>query len=162
MTRLLHKPARLLRALMLGVALAWASLAGPVLASQSTLVTPGSPLPMTSLASFLNSAFLSVGSCNSGTSAPANGTGGAAFAGECWINTTANPWVFNYSPDGTHWVAFGTLNTSTLVWTTYSVTIGATTVSGGTAGDVLGITNSGCSGSTPCMANVAGHGDRAR
>lgn len=90
------------------------------LASQATLVTPGSPLPMASLASFLNSAFLSVGSCNSGNSAPANGTGGTAFAGECWINTTANPWVFSYTVDGTHWSEFGTLNTSTFVFLPYS------------------------------------------
>jgi hypothetical protein len=76
-------------------------------------------LPMTSLASFLNSAFLSIGSCNSGNSAPANGTGSAAFAGECWINTTSNPWVFSYTADGTHWSEFGTLNTSTFVWMSY-------------------------------------------
>jgi hypothetical protein len=91
----------------------------PALASQATLVTPGAPLPMTGLASFLNAALLSIGSCNSGNSAPANGPGSAAFAGECWINTTSNPWVFSYTPDATHWVTFGTLNTSTFVWTPY-------------------------------------------
>jgi hypothetical protein len=63
---------------------------------------------------------LSLGSCNSGNSAPANGGAGAAFAGECWINTTSNPWVFSYTPDGTHWAQFGTLNTSTFVWTPFS------------------------------------------
>lgn len=97
--------------------LVWAQAA---LASQATLVTPGSPLSMTGLAAFLNGAFLSVGSCNAGNSAPSNGTGGAAFAGECWINTTANPWVFNYTADGTHWSPFGELNTSTFVFTPYS------------------------------------------
>ena len=91
----------------------WLVLAPPALASQATLVTPGSPLSMNSLASFLNSALLSIGSCNSGNSAPANGTGNAAFAGECWINTTSNPWVFSYTADGTHWSQFGSLNTST-------------------------------------------------
>lgn len=95
-------------------------------ASQATLVTPGAPLPMSSLASFINSALLSIGSCNSGTSAPANGTGSAAFAGECWINTSSNPWVFNYTPDGINWVEFGTLNTSTLEWTPYSNGFSAT------------------------------------
>src|SRR5579872_4840896 len=89
------------------------------LASQATLVTPASPLSMLNLASFLNSALLSVGSCNSGNSAPANGTGAAAFAGECWINTTANPWVFSYTADGTHWSEFGSLNTSSFVWTPF-------------------------------------------
>jgi hypothetical protein len=95
-------------------ALLWTQVA---LASQATLVTPPAPLSMTGLASFLNAALLSIGSCNSGNAAPANGTGNVAFAGECWINTTANPWVFSYTPDGTHWVQFGALNTSTLVWT---------------------------------------------
>jgi|GEM_PF-2774865 len=88
-------------------------------ATQATVVTPSAPLPMTSLASFLNNAFLSVGSCNSGNSAPANGPSSAAFAGECWINTTANPWVFSYTADGTHWSEFGSLNTSSFVWTPF-------------------------------------------
>ena len=102
------------------IAALWLTLASPVLASQATLVTPGPPLSMTTLASFLNSALLSIGSCNSGNSAPTNGTGGTAFAGQCWINTTTNPWVFSYTADGTHWSEFGTLNTSSFVWTSYS------------------------------------------
>lgn len=106
---------RLIRKLAAALALVLTTYVA-ALASQATLVTPGSPLAMTTLASFLNSALLSIGSCNAGNSAPANGTGGAAFAGECWINTTATPWVFSFSPDGTNWVEFGTLNTSTRVW----------------------------------------------
>lgn len=98
----------------------WLVLLGaPALASQATLVTPGPPLPMTTLASFLNGALQSVGSCNAGTTAPSNGTGNAAFAGECWINTSGNPWVFSYTPDGTNWVRFGALNTSSLTWLPY-------------------------------------------
>jgi hypothetical protein len=100
-------------------ALAALAMLWPARAAQSSLVTPGAPLPMTGLASFLNNALLSIGSCNAGPAPPANGPGTAAFAGECWINTAANPWVFNYTPDGTHWVAFGTLNTSSFVWTSY-------------------------------------------
>jgi hypothetical protein len=102
------------------IALLWLALSGPALASQATIVTPGPPLPMVTLAAFLNSALLSVGSCNGGNTAPANGTGNAAFPGECWINTTSNPWVFSYTADGTHWTEFGSLNTSTFVWTPYS------------------------------------------
>ncbi len=102
------------------IAALWLALVSPALASQATLVTPAAPLPMATLASFLNSAFLSIGSCNSGSSAPANGAGNAAFAGECWINTSANPWVFSYTSDGTHWSEFGTLNTSTFAWQPYS------------------------------------------
>lgn len=104
---------------LIAVGLTCLQLAQPALASQATLVTPGSPLSMISLASFLNNALLSIGSCNSGNSAPANGPGPAAFPGECWINTTANPWVFSYTADGTHWSQFGALNTSTFVWTPY-------------------------------------------
>jgi hypothetical protein len=112
----------------------WVLLAAvlPCAASQSSLVTPSAPLPMTTLASFLNSAFLSIGSCNAGNAAPANGTGGAAFAGECWINTTSNPWVFSYTPDGTHWVEFGTLNTSSFLWTpVWGTTASANTIFAG-------------------------------
>ncbi len=110
----------------------------PALASQATLVTPGPPLPMTGLASFLNAAFLSIGSCNSGNSAPVNGTGGAAFAGECWINTTSNPWVFSYY-DGANWVEFGSLNTSTHVWTG----INCAPASGTCLDDITGFSSTG-------------------
>lgn len=115
---------RLLRCATLMLAL-FCPLAPVAWASQSTLVTPGAPLSMTALASFLNGALLSVGSCNAGNGAPANGTGGAAFAGECWINTTANPWVFSRTADGVHWSAFGTLNTASFVWTPQSNGFGA-------------------------------------
>lgn len=106
---------RALRLLAIAASVFWSTL---TFASQATLVTPPPPLPMTSLASFLNTAYLSIGSCNSGTSAPANGPGSAAFAGECWINTTTNPWVY-YIYDGASWVELGTLNTSTHAWTPY-------------------------------------------
>lgn len=86
-------------------------LAPAALASQASLVTPAAPLPMTSLATFLNAALLSLGSCNSGASAPTNGPGAATFAGECWINTTTNPWVVQ-KYDGTTWVSLGTIDTS--------------------------------------------------
>ena len=93
---------------------------GPSSASQATLVTPGSPLPMTGLAAFLNAAFLSVGSCNSGNSAPANGTGGAAFSEECWANTTGGPSSIPFAYyDGAQWVTFGTLNATAHTWTPY-------------------------------------------
>lgn len=111
---------RMLQRFAAAIIYAWLACGAPAVASQSTLVTPGAPLSMSTLASFLNQAFLSIGSCNSGTTAPANGTGNAAFPGECWINTTSNPWVFSYTPDGTNWVEFGALNTSTLVWSPYS------------------------------------------
>jgi hypothetical protein len=106
--------------------------------------TRGEHVSVTGKVKFFNETrgLLSVGSCNAGNGAPTNGTGGTAFAGECWIDTTANPWVFNYTPDGTHWVEFGTLNTSSFVWTPY---LGASPVaetaplSGSLAGGVLTI-----------------------
>jgi hypothetical protein len=91
----------------------------PSAASQSTLVTPGAPLPMTALAAFLNSAFLSIGSCNSGPSAPANGPGAAAFPGECWADTSGVIWKFYVTPDGSTWVQFGALDTVANKWTPY-------------------------------------------
>lgn len=90
----------------------WLAFAPAALASQATLVTPGSPLPMTTLASFLNAAYLSVASHQSGNSAPTNGTGAAAFAGEAWINTTSNPWAVQLTDDGTHWEVIGSINTT--------------------------------------------------
>lgn len=86
-------------------------------ASQATLVTPSAPLPMTSLATFLNAAYLSIGSHNSGNSAPTNGPGTAAFAGESWCNTTAATWVCNITDNGTNWAPVGYLNSTTHVWT---------------------------------------------
>jgi hypothetical protein len=110
---------RSFKAIVAGIWFALGVMISPALASQATVSpVPGSPLPMSSLATYLNAAFLSIGSCNSGNSAPANDNG-AAFAGECWWNTTSNPWVLSVTPDGTNWVEIGTLNTSTLVWKPY-------------------------------------------
>lgn len=101
-------------------------LSAPALASQATLVTPGTPLSMSGLASFLNNALLSIGSCNSGTSAPANGTGSAAFTQECWANTTSTTWLFAYY-DGAQWVRFGSLNSTAHAWLIDNVAIGSVT-----------------------------------
>ncbi len=102
---------------LLRIAALWLALCAPALASQSTLVTPSAPLPMTGLASFLNNAFLSIGSCNSGNSAPANGTGGAAVSEECWANLTSAPTSIPFAfYDGAQWVTFGTLNATAHTW----------------------------------------------
>jgi Pectate lyase superfamily protein len=111
---------RRLAARIAAVALAGALSAGSggsAFAQAASLVTPSAPLPMTGLASFLNAAFLSLGSCNSGTSAPTNGPGNAAFAGECWANTSSSVWVYSVTPDGINWVQFGSLDTVGRVWT---------------------------------------------
>lgn len=101
-----------MRALIFAIALALAFAAAPAArASQATLVTPGPALPMTGLAAFLNAAFLSIGSQNSGTAAPANGTGGLPFAGESWCNTTLATWSCALY-DGTGWGTYGYVSTS--------------------------------------------------
>ncbi len=116
-------------------------------ASQATLVTPGSPLPMSSLASFLNAALLSIGSQNSGSSAPTNGTGGAAFAGESWCNTSSSTWVCSLY-DGSNWVQWGSLNSSTHTWVT-PLTVGGSSVGSGTSPYCLN-DNSGTLGNVNC------------
>lgn len=115
---------------LLRIAALWLALVSPAIAQQATLVTPGPPLPMTALATFLNNAFLSVGSCNSGTSAPTNGPGAAPFAGECWINTTSSTaWVYSIY-DGASWVEIGTLDPATHAW---GVTAAIAVISGNVA-----------------------------
>lgn len=155
-----------LQALALALALLSSFLCRPLVASQATLVTPGSPLPMTGLAAFLNAAFLSIGSCNSGTTAPTNGTAGAAFAEECWANTTGAPSSIPFAYyDGAQWVTFGTLNATAHTWTPYfgaNPTIEAAPLAGSLSSGVLTIalqydsnfTNNGSS--QLAFANIAG------
>jgi hypothetical protein len=85
------------------------ALGTPGLATQATLVTPPAPLSMTGLGAFLNGALLSVGSCQFGTSAPANGPGSAPFSGECWIDSSGSPWLVKRY-DGTSWVITGQID----------------------------------------------------
>ncbi len=77
-----HIPARL-RALALGVGLL-GPLTAPAFASQASWVTPGAPLPMTSLATFLNGALQAVGTFNIGGTSPTLGPSGAPVAGMAW------------------------------------------------------------------------------
>lgn len=109
------------------VAAAWLAFAPAAEASQATLVTPGAPLTMTGLASFLNSALLSIASQNGGTSAPANGPGGVPFTNEIWCNTTTNPTACNIY-DGTNWVQYGSLDTAGHDWNTVGNSVVVSTV----------------------------------
>ena len=106
-----------LTALTIAASVLWS--AASAFAAQNALVTPPPPLSMSSLASYLNSGFLSVGSFNAGSSAPANGPSAAAFSYEAWFNTSSNPSLLEITADGTHWSVVGSLNTSTFVWTPY-------------------------------------------
>ncbi len=97
----------------LAFAALWLALAsGSAQASQANQVTPGPPLPMTGLKTFLDSALQAIGTCNSGPSAPTVGPAGAPIATMCWWNTVTTPWVLNYW-DGSQWVPVYSINPST-------------------------------------------------
>jgi hypothetical protein len=85
-------------------------------AAQNTIVLPvAGPMPMsTFVTTYLNPALRSLLTCNTGTSAPTNGTGAAAEAGQCWWDTTtATAYILKFY-DGAQWVASDMrLNTST-------------------------------------------------
>jgi hypothetical protein len=87
-------------------------------AEQGSFVIPdaGPKNMATMVDGYFNPAFRALASCSWGTTAPTNGPGGAPIVYQCWANTTANPVVFSYY-DGASWVKYGSLNTSTHVWT---------------------------------------------
>ncbi|MGM4906247.1 hypothetical protein AB8B21_05775 [Tardiphaga sp. 866_E4_N2_1] len=73
---------------------------------------------MADYAARANAALLAIQTCNSGTTAPANGPTVVPVHFQCWADTTSNPVVYKFY-DGASWVIFGALNTSTHVWTPY-------------------------------------------
>jgi len=92
------------------------SLALPARAAQDSYVTPTTgPMPFgTFVSTHLNPALLALGSCHSGTTAPANGPSSAPATGQCWWDTSGGTsWVLKYYT-GAAWVSTITLNTSTL------------------------------------------------
>jgi hypothetical protein len=127
----------------LSVAVVALALALPARAAeQGSYVIPDTgPKDMKTLVdTYFNPAFRALASCSWGTTAPANGPSAAPIVYQCWANTTANPVVFNYY-DGASWVKYGSLNTSTHVWTpSYQGTdLGtASTATTGTSGHTLG------------------------
>lgn len=107
------KALRFLRALPLALML----LAAPLRAEQGTIVGPTvGPKTMLEVMTSVNAAMLAIQTCNSGSTAPANGPSALAVHYQCWADTTTNPIVYK-TYDGASWVAFGKLNTSTHVWT---------------------------------------------
>jgi hypothetical protein len=109
------KAYRFLRALPLALLLI-----SPARADQASIVEPtAGPKTMLEVMTAVNAAMLAIQSCNSGTSAPANGPGNAPKAYQCWADTSAAPIVSYKFYDGTSWVTIGQLNTSTHVWTPY-------------------------------------------
>lgn len=138
------------RKLILSAALALAAIS-PARAAQNTIVTATSgPLTMSAYATALNAALLAIQSCNSGTSAPANGPSAAPVTFQCWADTSASPVITFKRYDGAQWVAFGSLDTSTHVWTAVSGSLtfptSADTLVGRATTDTL--TNKSIGGST--------------
>lgn len=110
---------------ILAAALVWAASAAPAGANQTTLVTPGAPLTMSGLASFLNAAFNTVGTNYSGSSPPAVGIGAAPMAYQWWMDTTTNPRVLKIY-DGASWVSVASLDSTghAIVWVLPTPTTG--------------------------------------
>lgn len=110
-----------MKALRFPAALLFALLAlTPAHAAQGTIVGPTTgPKTMTEVMGTINAAFLAIQSCNSGSSAPANGVAGLPTQYQCWADTSGAPTVAYKYYDGASWVTFGTLNTSTHIWTPY-------------------------------------------
>jgi hypothetical protein len=117
-------------------------LIAPTHADQGTIVGPVvGPKTMAEVMTTINGALLAIQSCNSGTSAPANGPGAAPKAFQCWADTSASPVITYKTYDGASWVAFGKLNTTTHIWTpVYQGTDSGTasTATTGTSGHTLG------------------------
>lgn len=88
-----------------------ATLCAPARADQTTLTTPSSPLTMTGLASFLNSAFTTIATNYSGSTPPAVCIGSTACTYQFWLDTSTSPHVLR-TYDGTSWVAIGSLDTT--------------------------------------------------
>jgi hypothetical protein len=96
------------------------------IASQALAVEQGSyvisdvgPKSMATLVdNYFNPAFRALASCSWGSTAPANGPGGAPILYQCWADTTSNPVLFKRY-DGASWVVFAALDTSAHTWTPY-------------------------------------------
>src|ERR1700761_7923581 len=73
-------------------------------ASQNALLSPTTgTVSGLQLTNNYNNALDSVNTCNSGTSAPTNQLSGTPSLGNCWLNSTANPYPVNYY-DGADWL----------------------------------------------------------
>lgn len=85
------------------------------LAEQSSIVQPVTgPHTMGDLnTNYLNPALRSLMSNSSGTSAPANGPGGAPMQFQRWYDTSGSPTIFERVYDGSQWQIVGSINTST-------------------------------------------------
>lgn len=86
-----------------------------------------------------NAALAALASCNSGSSAPANLSGGPV-AGQCWLDTTSAPYAAKVY-DGASWVVKGYLDTTNHLWLP-QVGGGTTTLASATATDLCSVPQS--------------------
>jgi len=99
-------------------------------------VTPGTPLTMAALASFLNDAFAAIASANRGTTAPDN-----PVEGMLWWDSSANPEILKrYTVTG-GWASLLSVNITTGAVAIQSLTLAAAatgfTIAGGTTPKTL-------------------------
>ncbi len=131
----------------------------PARADQSTLVTPGAPLTMAGLATFLNNAHATIATNYSGATPPAVCVGGAPCAYQFWLDTSTSPRVLRIY-DSSTWVGVGSLDTSAHTFTmTQGQTPGTQTGVSYTAvdanrGDLIRFTNSGAVAVTQPQAST--------
>lgn len=86
---------------------------GAAMAAQNTVIMPtGGPMSMaTFVTTYLNPGIQSLFTCNSGGSAPANGTGAAVETYQCWWDSSSN--ILRVY-DGTSWVKVGSMDSGHL------------------------------------------------
>lgn len=97
----------LLLALMMAVGAPTAALS-----SQATTVVPTTgPHTMAEVATIINAAFEALGTKNSGSSAPANGTGGVPLAYWNWVDTSSTTKVWKIY-DGVQWLTLANIDIS--------------------------------------------------
>lgn len=123
-------------AMALAVALSIAS------ASQNTLQLPTSgTVSGLQFSNKVTDALDSLATCNSGSSAPTNASGGAPKAGQCWIDTTSSTLLKKYVYSGRDWVLVGVIDVSNATW--------SPPIGGGTATVASATTTSICGATVP-------------
>ena len=112
---------------------AFALLAGiATLGSQGNLILPTTgTFSGVEFSNLITAANLANASCHAGASAPANATGGAPVAGQCWYDTSTTPRGYKIF-DGTAWVSIGRVDASGHIYIPQSGGGAATLASGST------------------------------
>lgn len=87
------------------------------MASQNALLSPTTgTVSGLQLTNNLNNALDSLNTCNSGATAPTNQLTGVASLGNCWLNTTAAPYLLNMNDGASNWPTMAALDPSAHAW----------------------------------------------